>query len=118
VRGDPRSIVREYFERMRARDVGVVDLFAEDAVLLGIGSRRSGRDAIREFYGSVIEGAGPTPRLVGELLCHGSRVAAEIEIGLPGGASLHVVDLFEVDDTGIRSLTYFVANHPPDRGRS
>jgi hypothetical protein len=72
---------------MRARDVGVVDLFHDDAQLIGLGMRRQGRESIGEFYRGIIERAGPTPRLVGGL-----------------------VDLFVVEEGRIRSLTYFIAN--------
>jgi hypothetical protein len=106
----PSKIVSEYFTCMRARDVGVVDLFHDDAELVGLGTRRRGRAAIREFYRGVIERAGPTPRQVGGLLAEGERVAAEIVIELAGGASVHAVDLFVVEKGRIRSLTYFLAN--------
>ena len=96
---------------MRARDIGVVDLFHDDACLIGLGSKRSGRAAIRAFYRDVIERAGPVPRTAGPLLADASRVAAEIFIALPGGSTLHVIDLFHVDDGRIRSLTYFLADH-------
>ncbi len=106
---DPAAVVSEYFSRMRARDVSVVDLFDDDACLIGLGAKRSGRETIREFYGGIIERAGPSPRLVGGLLVEGSRVAAEIHIDFPNGATVHAVDLFHVEDGRIRSLTYFLA---------
>ena len=105
------SIVRRYFDRIRARSPDVADLFHEDATLVGLGDRKSGRDAIREFYAGVIENAGPTPTIIGELLVSQDRVAAEIEIALADGSTVHVVDLFVVEDELIRSLTYFVADH-------
>lgn len=37
-------------------------------------------------------------------------MAAEILIELAGGASVHAVDLFVVEEGRIRSLTYFIAN--------
>jgi len=111
---EPAAVVAEYFDRIRARDASAVEFFAEDAVLEGLGRRTRGREAIRSFYSGVIEGASPTPKLVGELLCAGPRVAAEIQIGLANGATVHVVDLFEVEASRIRSLTYFVADHAPE----
>lgn len=107
---DPASVVEAYFSRMRARDPGVADLFGDDAVLIGLGEERRGRDAIREFYRVVIERAGPLPRLGGALLVEGARVAAEIYIDFPNGSVLHAVDLFQVEGGLIRSLTYFIAN--------
>ena len=41
----------------------------------------------------------------------GSRVATEIVIALTGMAPLHVIDLFEVNDGLINSLTYFLSDH-------
>ena len=108
---DPSSVVAEYFSRMRARDVDVVDLFHDDASLVGLGALRSGRDSIDAFYRGVIERAGPVPRQAGPLLATGSRVAAEIYIDLPGGPTIHAVDLFQIEDGRIRSLTYFLASH-------
>ena len=106
----PLGVVCEYFARVRARDLGVVDLFHEDARLLGLGALRQGRPAILEFYRGVLERAGPSPRIVGDLLASGVRVAAEIEIELTGGAMVHALDLFEVEDGRIRCLTYFLAS--------
>jgi hypothetical protein len=44
----------------------------------------------------------------------GGRVAAEIHITLDSGATVHALDLFEVENGKIRSVTYFLANHPDD----
>ncbi len=79
------AVVRDYFDRMRGRDLGVVDLFHEDASLVGLGGVRSGKAAIREFYEGSIQAASPTPTLIGELLVSGLRVAAEIDISLSEG---------------------------------
>jgi hypothetical protein len=108
---DPASVVTDYFSRARAGDVSIVDLFHDDATLIGLGKTTTGRDAIREFYNGVIERAGPSPTLGGPLLTQGNRVAAEIIIKLSGGAVVHAVDLFEVEDGRIRSLTYFICSH-------
>jgi hypothetical protein len=108
---DAREVAKTYFERMRARDLGVVDLFHDDASLIGLGDVKSGKDAIREFYKGSIEGASPSPSLVGDLLASGSRVAAEIRIKLADGSEVHAVDVFVVEEGRIRSLTYFIADH-------
>jgi hypothetical protein len=108
---DPASVASEYFARMRAADVSVVDLFHDDASLVGLGTTRTGKAAISEFYRGVIERAGPTPRQAGPFLVDGARVAAEIYIDLSGGVSIHAVDLFVVDEGRIRSLTYFLCAH-------
>jgi len=52
--GDSASVASEYFSRMRARDASVVELFHDDATLVGLGTARTGKDAIREFYEGVI----------------------------------------------------------------
>ena len=110
VDSDPVSVVNEYFSRMRARDLRVVELFHDDASLSGLGAQRCGRAAILEFYRDVINRAGPSPRRAGPLLAEGPRVAAEIYIDLPNGATIHAVDLFHIEDGLIRSLTYFIAS--------
>lgn len=114
-RSDPAtSIVESYFAHMRAGDTGVAELFHDDAVLLGLGRRTEGREAIRTFYTESIASGGPQPRSAGELLSDGRRVAAEVFIDLANGPTMHVVDLFVVEDGRIRSLHYFVADEPAD----
>jgi hypothetical protein len=105
------AIARSYFDRMRHRDLSVVDLFHDDASLIGLGGEKSGKAAIREFYEGSIRGAGPSPTLEGELLVSGTRVAAEVKISLSNGMSIHALDLFVIEDGRIRSLTYFIADH-------
>ncbi len=107
---DPASVVAAYFSRIRAGDDSVAELFHEDAKLVGLGTTRSGREAIRTFYRGVIERAGPTPSLVGPLLVEGGRVAAEIQIALSDDASVHAIDLFVIEEGRIRSLTYFLCS--------
>ena len=108
---DPASVASEYFSRMRASDESVVELFHDDAMLIGLGTTRAGKDEISEFYRGVIERAGPTPRSAGPLLVNGPRVAAEVYIDLSDGGSVHAVDIFVVEDGRIRSLTYFLCDH-------
>ena len=104
----PEHVATEYFSRMRAGDKSVIDLFHDDASLIGLGKTRSGKDSIRGFYHKVIERAGPTPRAAGPLLINGPRVAAEVYIDLTDEASVHAVDIFVVEEGRIRSLTYFL----------
>jgi len=108
----PVEVVERYFDCMRNGDAGVAELFHDDARLIGLGTVVSGRGAIAAFYGASIDASRPQPRQCGPLLVAGERVAAEIEISLASGDVLHVVDLFVVDGDRIRSLTYFVADHP------
>ena len=108
---DPANVATEYFARMRAADNSVVDLFHDNATLVGLGTTRTGKDAIRDFYQDVIERAGPTPRAAGPLMVNGSRVAAEVFIDLSDDVSVHAVDLFVVEEGRIRSLSYFLCAH-------
>jgi len=107
----PESVANEYFSRMRAGDETVVDLFHDDATLVGLGTTRHGKDSIRDFYRGVIERAGPTPRLAGPLFVNGCRVAAEVFIDLSAEVSVHAVDIFVVEEGRIRSLSYFLCAH-------
>jgi hypothetical protein len=108
----PVEAVEAYFTCMRNGDTGVAALFHEDARLIGLGTIVSGRPAIADFYTQSIRNASPTPRAAGPLAGEGHRVFAEVYIDLANGITMHVVDLFEVDDGLIRSLTYFVSEHP------
>ena len=75
----PESIAREYFSRVRAADLGVVDLFHDEAELLGLGARTRGKDAIREFYAKSIEGGGPQPSEPLTMLADASKALAEMK---------------------------------------
>lgn len=103
--------MRAYFDRILARDPDVAELFHDDGSLIGLGGTTSGKAAIRSFYEDSIRRASPRPSLVGDLLVAGTRVGAEIRIQLGDGSSVHVLDLFVVENGLIRSLTYFVADH-------
>lgn len=106
----PAKIVSEYFSRIRGGEISAVDLFHDDASLVGLGTTRRGKDSIRDFYRGVIERAGPSPSLVGSLLVDDCRVAAEIMIELAGGQCVHAIDLFVVEEGRIRSLSYFLCS--------
>ena len=108
----PSEVAESYFNCMRNGDAGVAQLFHEDARLVGLGTIVRGRPAIAEFYGHSIRNASPAPRPAAPLAVEGNRVLAEVFIDLANGVTMHVVDLFEVDDGLIRSLTYFVSDHP------
>ncbi len=111
VAAEPASVVTEFFSRVAAGDKSVVDLFHDDGCLVGLGTTRSGKDAIRDFYHGVIERAGPSPRPAGPLLVNENRVAAEVFIDLSDEVSIHAVDIFVVEEGRIRSLTYFICAH-------
>jgi len=105
------EVARQYFDRVRARDVSVADLFHEDASIVGLGGEKTGRQAIRSFYEASIKGAGPSPQIIGPIFASGQRAAAEIKISLTDGSIIHAMDLFVIEDGLIRSLTYFIADH-------
>ena len=109
---DPKTIVEQYFAFMRSADLGVLDLFREDAVIRGLGFRKHGREEIADFYAGIIAGARPSPSPAGPLLCDGERVVAEIDIELADGTTVHALDVFVVRDGRICSLTYFTADYP------
>ena len=108
---DPATIAHRYFEKMRAGDPSVVELFHDDAELIGLGTVRSGRSEIESFYRESIANAGPSPTLQGDVLSSGNRAVAEIRIALGDGSEVHAVDLFVVEEGRIRSLTYFIEEH-------
>ncbi len=105
------AIARKYFDRVRAKDVRVVELFHADASIIGLGGEKSGIEEIRSFYEATIATAGPSPQIVGEIFASGSRAAAEIKITIANGAIVHAMDLFDIENGKIRSLTYFIADH-------
>ncbi len=109
---DPVQVVQRYFACMEAGDPAVAEIFHDDARLIGLGTVVAGRPAIDEFYAASIASARPMPRSLGAWLVGDNRVAVELEIALDGAPPLHVVDLFVVDGERIRSLTYFLSDHP------
>jgi hypothetical protein len=98
--------VREVFVRVRNGDLGVVDLFAEDAVILfGDGGRVEGRDAIQAFYRRAIDVIRPRPTVEALLEAPPYYVAL---VDVPGAYVHHLaLDLFEVDESGIRRLEIY-----------
>jgi hypothetical protein len=97
---------------MRAGDIGVVELFHEDAELRGLGMITRGKEEIRNFYQGVIDNAGPSPTELDPKIVKGNRVFAEILIHIGDDISIHAVDVFEIVDNRIKSLTYFTADYP------
>jgi hypothetical protein len=104
IRGADR--VREVFARVGNGDLSVADLYADDGVIVyGDGARAEGRDAIRAFYARAIEGVRPQPRVEALLEAPPLYVAL---VDVPGADVHHrALDLFEVDDGGIRRLEIF-----------
>jgi hypothetical protein len=98
--------VREVFARVANGDLGVVDLFADDAVILfANGGRVEGRDEIRAFYERAIDGVRPRPSVEAILELPPLYVAI---VDAPGAEVHHrALDLFELDDRGIRRLEIY-----------
>jgi hypothetical protein len=98
--------VREVFARVGNGDPRVADLYADDGVIVyGDGGRAEGRDAIRAFYARAIEGIRPQPRVEAILEAPPLYVAL---VDVPGVDVHHrALDLFEVDEGGIRRLEIF-----------
>jgi hypothetical protein len=104
IRGADR--VREVFARVRQGDLTVADLYAEDAVLIhGREGRVEGREAIRAFYQRTIEGIHPQPQ-VEDVLERPPRYVAIVDVPTTDGHR-RALDLFEVDDEGIRRLEIY-----------
>lgn len=108
------DIAQSYFDHMRAQDLNVVELFHEDAQLLGLGRRTKGKAAIKAFYTEAVATGGPQPAPSGPMLSDGSTVAAPIDITLSDGSIIYAVDIFVIEDGKIRSLTYFLADIPAE----
>src|SRR5579884_2020770 len=99
----PEEIVTSVFARVRARDIRVADLYAEDAHLTSMdGEVHRGRDAIRAFYKQVVEVTKPNPQVVG-LFVNLPTVAAVINAGTTEHIA-NAVDVFHVEDGEIRSM--------------
>jgi hypothetical protein len=98
---------RAVFERVRNGDDSVADLYAEDGVML-VGDRRiEGRETIRAFYGKTMESIRPQPEVKTVLESPDSNFFAVIlEVPTDRG-HMHALDLFTIDDQGIRQLEIF-----------
>ena len=98
--------MREVFRRVSNGDASVADLYAEDGVIVyAKNGRVEGREAIRAFYQRQIDTIRPEPR-VETILEQPPLYVALVDVPTTGGR-LRAVDLFEVDDEGIRKLEIF-----------
>lgn len=102
----PIERVRTVFDRVRATDPTVADLYNDDAVVNVGGQTFRGRDAIRGFYLRTFERAGPQPR-VRYTLGDWPFVAAVLDVEMSDGSMVSAVDLFELDESGIASMTAY-----------
>jgi hypothetical protein len=99
--------VREVFARVHRGDDAVADLYAEDGVVLAGGARIEGREAIRAFYGKTIETIHPKPEVQVVLSTPGSSLFTAIVDVPTDRGHMHALDLFTVDDEGIRQLEIY-----------
>ena len=97
--------VREVFGRVRAGDDRVADLYATDGVVVFGNGRIEGREAIRAFYRRTISSIHPQPQ-VEEVLHAPPLYLAVVDVPTSAGHQ-RAIDLFEVDDEGIRRLVIF-----------
>ena len=105
LRGADRA--RAVFERVRNGDGSVADLYAEDGVVISGTARVEGREAIRAFYLSTIDRIHPKPEVQTVLEHPGSSLyAVVVEVPTDLG-HVHALDLFTIDDEGIRQLEIF-----------
>ena len=96
--------VREVFARVRDGDDTAADLFAEDGVVRVRGREIKGCGAIRAFYRGAIDAVHPQPQ-VREVRQDGLFLAV---LDVPSGhGQVSAIDLFEVDDEGLRRLVIF-----------
>lgn len=97
--------VREVFARVRNGDASVADLYADDGVIVfgdGDDGRVEGREAIRAFYQATIDAMHPQPAVEAVLESPPWFVAL---VDVPTtDQHHHALDLFEVDELGIRRL--------------
>ena len=99
--------MREVFARVRNGDDRVADLYAEDGVVLAGGTRVEGREAVRAFYRKTIESIHPRPEVQVVLEARDSQFyVAIVEVPTDLG-HMHALDLFTLDDEGIRQLEIF-----------
>jgi hypothetical protein len=105
LRGEDR--VREVFARVHRGDDSVADLYAPDGVVLAGSARIEGREAIRSFYAGTIQSIHPKPEVQVVLTTPGTDLyVAIVEVPTDRG-HMHALDLFTVDDEGIRQLEIF-----------
>lgn len=100
--------VREVFTRVRNGDASVADLYADDGVVVygdGEGDRVEGRDAIRAFYQATFDAIRPQPTVEAVLERPPYFVAL---VDVPSDDfHYRALDLFEVDEAGIRRLEIY-----------
>src|SRR5262245_38736605 len=98
--------LREVFAGVGRGDLGVANLYAGDAVVLfGENGRVEGREEIRAFYRRAIDGIRPRPVVEAVLEAPPLYVAL---VDVPGAVHHRALDVFEIDDRGIRRLEIYM----------
>jgi hypothetical protein len=97
------EMVREVFRRVRNADTRVAELYCSNATLYERGNVHRGRSAIREFYENVFRIDGSQPVVRGVWAAK-SLHSALLEVVRADGSVAHAIDLFDVCDSGIRSM--------------
>lgn len=100
MRGSPaRRAAEAYVESVNAGDVdGLVELFADDAVLFHPLGLFQGREALRQFYGENVLAFAPTVT-ASQWVADGPDCVFELEANVEGGSS-HAIDHLTVDGDG------------------
>jgi hypothetical protein len=98
---EPEAVIRAVFERVRAGDIAVADLYAADAVVESEPEPHIGRDAIRRYYARAL--AQKVQPEIEELFARPPWYAVVLRVMTPGG-EVRVCDLFEVEGGAVRSL--------------
>jgi hypothetical protein len=97
-------LVRAVFDRVRAADPSVADLYNEDAEVHVGSDVHRGRDAVRAFYLAGFEHkVQPHVRMT---LGEPPVIAALLEVHL-GESTLSVIDLFTLEGDGIARMQVF-----------
>jgi ketosteroid isomerase-like protein len=105
IRGADR--VREVFARVRNGDAGVADLYSEDGIVVVGNARIEGREAVRAFYQKAFDALHPQPDVQVVLSEPDSDLfVAIVEVPNDRG-HVHALDMFTIDDEGIRQLEIF-----------
>jgi hypothetical protein len=98
---------REVFARVRNGDERVADLYSDDGVVLAGDQRVEGREAVRAFYRKTIDTIHPRPEVQAILTGPDPNLFAVIVEVPTDRGHVHALDLFTVDDEGIRQLEIF-----------
>jgi hypothetical protein len=102
----PEHHVHEYFSRIRAADVGIVNLFTAHAIMRFEGGVTiTGHHAIKGLYLEMFTRLAPQPTLE-SLIGSPPTLAAVVDVRSTQGR-YRAVNIFTFDDVGIERLDVF-----------